>query len=283
MQNVPKFIWMMWFNGLEEAPDIVRACISSWRRRHPGWTLRVITRKNLHEFLDIEKLTGKRVDKLSIIVLSDIIRVNLLATYGGVWSDATCYCAKPLEEWLPEYMSSGFFAFRRPGPDREFSNWFLVAEPENLLIRRFRDRVNAYWREHDLSSDRYPALISWMNVRFNRNQATTRWWFSWFVVKVLKVHPYFWNHYLFAHLLRSDSECRSIWGVTPDFPASIPHMLQEVNGLLKSMPSEVRGLIDRAESPVFKLSWKFEPRDVDPASPIDYIINRERPFLRDLS
>jgi len=281
MQHVPKFIWMMWLNGLEEWPDIVRACISSWQRRHPDWNVRVITRQNLHEYLDIEKLTGKSVDDLSIIVLSDVIRVNLLATYGGVWSDATCYCAKPLNEWLPECMPSGFFAFRRPGPDRELSNWFLAAQPDNLLIRRFRDRVNAYWREHDLTSDRYPMLIRWMNSIFNRNQATTRWWFSWLVMNVLKVHPYFWNHYLFAYLLRRDPDCRSIWEATPDFPASIPHVLQEGKGLLKPMPAEVRGLIDRAGSPVFKLSWKFQPREVEPESPIDYIINLERPYLRD--
>ena len=31
--------------------------------------------------------------------------------YGGFWVDATVYCIKPLNEWIHDYITNGFFAY----------------------------------------------------------------------------------------------------------------------------------------------------------------------------
>ena len=56
---------------------------------------------------------------------ADQIRIEILHLHGGVWADATTICAKPLDEWLPERMGTGFFAFERPAQDRMIASWFL--------------------------------------------------------------------------------------------------------------------------------------------------------------
>jgi mannosyltransferase OCH1-like enzyme len=43
-----------------------------------------------------------------------LARLCLLRTHGGVWVDATVFCRRPLDEWLPEHAASGFFAFANP-------------------------------------------------------------------------------------------------------------------------------------------------------------------------
>lgn len=275
MSGISGTIWTMWYYGIAAAPEVVKACLSSWQRHHPGWKVILIDRTNLSDYLDIEQLTGKPIERFSPLVLSDIIRINLLARYGGVWADATCYCACPLESWLPDYVQSGFFAFRRPGPDRELSSWFLAAQPDSVLIQRFRDVVNAYWKQNDLSCDRFPALYGWLTHRLARNRETTGWWFSWPIRRILKLHPYFWCHYLYTRLINQDPECRAIWNDTPDYPASIPHILQVDDGLRKPMTDRQREMIDQAWSPVFKLSWKIQPPELKPSSPIHYVIHRE--------
>ena len=63
---------------------------------------------------------------------ANVLRMELLARHGGVWVDATCFCVRPLDEWLPAQMSSGFFAFARPARSRLLANWFLAARPTTL-------------------------------------------------------------------------------------------------------------------------------------------------------
>ena len=79
--------------------------------------------------------------------LSDLVRLELLHRYGGVWGDATTVCAKPLDGWLNQYARHGFFAFDRPGPDRMISTWFLAAHKGSYIVERWRDAAARYWRD----------------------------------------------------------------------------------------------------------------------------------------
>ncbi len=76
------------------------------------------------------------------------IRINLLAKYGVVWADATCYCCKPLDDWLDNYVASGFFAFRNPGNDKPISSWFLASAKNCKLILKYCKTVNNFWSKN---------------------------------------------------------------------------------------------------------------------------------------
>ena len=225
-QRCPKIIWTLWLDGWEQAPAMVRACLHSWRRLNPAWTVHALTRDNLAQFLPAETL--KQVfttPKDEVEALSDRIRIELLATYGGVWVDATTVCAKPLDTWLPDAVTSGFFAFERPGQDRALASWFLAAEKGSYLIEEWRRRTHAFWFG-----------------RLRRGDDN-----------------YFWFHQLFAEALIGDPAFRRVWEFTPKLPANHPfHFSPNSGSLMGPMsPFYAEGLAD-PPSPVFKLSRKQE-------------------------
>lgn len=98
------------------------------------------------DYVDLDAVSGGSVDKIMPQKLSNWIRINLLDRHGDVWTDATCLCMQPLDEWIHDEARSGFFAFSKPGPDRLMSNWFLASDTECKLTAQLCEVVNAYCR-----------------------------------------------------------------------------------------------------------------------------------------
>ena len=48
---------------------------------------------------------------ISRTMFSDLLRMNLLATYCGIWIDSTFFCTKPCFE---SYMSQPLWSIKRP-------------------------------------------------------------------------------------------------------------------------------------------------------------------------
>ena len=46
-------IWVCWWQGLDNAPDIVKQCVKSIQNNAPNYTVTVITDDNYREFADI--------------------------------------------------------------------------------------------------------------------------------------------------------------------------------------------------------------------------------------
>jgi hypothetical protein len=186
--DVPKIVWSLWLQGWDSAPDLVRACTASWSRLNPEWEVRRLTRAHVDRlFSNTAQNAHLLKPDIPPVVLSDVVRMELLVRYGGVWTDATTYCLAPLDKWLGPAVASGFFAFDRPGPDRMLSNWFLAAVVSSQVIARWHDLTQAYW-----------------TGRTERD-------------------AYFWHHYLFAKAYETDDEVRRIWDSTPKISADGPH------------------------------------------------------------
>ena len=126
-------IWMCWWQGEENAPEIVRACIDSVRRNAGGHEVVVITDENLSDYVDIPEwvLEKVRAGIMSRTHLSDLLRFALLAEYGGMWLDATFFCTGPLEE----HMSLPMWSIKRPDylhgsvACGMFANYSLACDP----------------------------------------------------------------------------------------------------------------------------------------------------------
>lgn len=139
-------IWMYWDKGWDAAPPLARLSVATWRRHNPGWTIRFLDRDTA------SALTGIPPEVLRIDMLpahlADIIRLELLTQFGGVWADVTTLCERPLDDWLPALMPFGFFAFAVP-EQRTVSNWFIAAAPGNRIVRAWRDMAYRYWSTSD--------------------------------------------------------------------------------------------------------------------------------------
>lgn len=219
---IPRIIWMLWLQGWDEAPDIVQACLKTWQAHHPTWTIQALSAADIHHYLDADALSFRLAGMdMPPEVLSDLIRIELLERYGGVWADGTVYCLQPLDFWLPELLASGFFAFAKPAPDRMLSTWFIAAPRGNYIVREWLRQAHDYW-----------------SYRSRRDH-------------------YFWFHYLFAQGYKSDPRFRKIWDSTPVLSADEPHYYAPYEKLSEEVSSEDIQFLDSPPTPVLKLTHKL--------------------------
>jgi mannosyltransferase OCH1-like enzyme len=214
-KKLPAILWIFWKQGENAAPDLVKYCIHSWRSRNSGWDVRILDATNVSRFVSMSDVP----DSISVQHYADILRLRLLDEQGGVWADATTLCASPLDHWLAPLTQTGFFAFSRPGPDREISNWFLASEPGGVVINHWRRAADAYWKASR------------------------------------KADHYFWQHYLFEWLTVRNSDVHALWATTPRISADGPLLIYRCmrEGFnLADLDNRVR--INAI--PVHKLTWK---------------------------
>lgn len=149
VENAP--IWVFWWQGLEQAPDLVQRCVDSIRRNSGGHPVQIITKENYAQFVSLPaSILDKIGNQITLTHFSDILRVNLLADHGGYWLDATIFVTKPLPEFS---FDSPIFTGRNPGKDfRNISNWrwtgyAIAGWKGNSLFVLAKELFNAYWAQ----------------------------------------------------------------------------------------------------------------------------------------
>ncbi len=244
---------------MNEAPDTVIQCMRSWSELNPEWVIHTLDQDNIDQYIDLDKIIARNADRLTPQALSDIVRINLLRKYGGVWADATCFCCRPLDSWLNEYAGSGFFAYQSPGVDRPIASWFLAATKESQIVAKLCTEVNAYWtskRFRDPNGLLGGLVDSTLHTLLKRSHfPSLRFACLWAMLHKLRIYPYFWMHYIFAQLLRHDESFRCEWEATPPLPSDPPHSLQEIDPD-GPLTLEMKRQIDNSEVPIYKLDWR---------------------------
>lgn len=215
-------IWVLWLQGEEQAPPLVKRCIASQKRYAGDMEVVVLTEKNLPQYVHLpEYIVRKHKEgKISFTHLSDIIRVALLAEHGGLWLDATCL----LTDTLPEYITHprACFCFRNPFSGQKvmrISSWLLSARPNDPLIVTTRNLLYAYWKREN------------------------------------RLRNYYLFHLCFSLASKESAAGRAIWNEMPYLNNSNPHMLQEQ--LLRPYQKEWMGLC-KSFTPVHKLTYKYK-------------------------
>lgn len=99
-------IWVMWYQGFEKAPPLVKACIHSIFDNKASHPVHLLDKYNLKSYINLPKYILKKFHngKFTITHFSDIVRSALLSTHGGYWIDATYLVASPIN-----YTNSSFF------------------------------------------------------------------------------------------------------------------------------------------------------------------------------
>ena len=259
-QCVERTIWMLWMDGLDAAPFVVQQCVASWIAKNPTWQVIVLDKDTLAEHVNLDELCGENAEYISIQALSDIIRINLLVKHGGVWVDATCFCNKPLDEWLPAYMDHGFFAFRDPGPDRPISSWFIATTKDSATAQLYGEKVNRFWKTRVYKNQK--NVVGWFARRFLQSRlqesphGSSRFKRLSSAMSKLRVYPYFWFHYHFSFVLMSDRLFATQWDMGPGMTAEQPHRLAEF-GLFRQLSDQMKQEIDSKVAPLYKLRWNY--------------------------
>lgn len=272
---VPRKIWLLWYQGLPNAPFVVQQCIESWQKHNPTWEITVLDEHNLAEYVKSD-LSKDTLSNLALCHQSDLIRLQLLSKYGGVWADATTFCRTPLDLWIDDYTASSFFAFSEPGKDRLISNWFLSAHSHCPIIDKLYENQKQFWAANRFSKTNFfqRKTKKLLSKVFNRNTRSTKLWFHPVVTKTLKIYPYFVFHYLFERIVSTDTASAEIWGKTKKIPADLPHMIQQI-GLHTELNESLIQKIQENSAPLFKLTWKYDSNKHKKNTPLHFLIGSE--------
>ena len=218
--NIPKKIWIYWAEGWENAPAIVKLCRDSWIQRNSEWEVVLLDESNLSRHIELDSIVDKKT--MSQVWKADIIRLHLLEQYGGVWADATTFCATPLDGWLGSVSVSGFFAFDKQ--KTTLASWFLVAEKDSLILRKWKKYAARYWK---------------------------------FTGKGRR----YWIFFSFEYMTLMNSDIRKIWKNTAYINSGPAYVVQN---LLKEGDLDIDECLSKITeeiSPVHKLNWKIDIPD----------------------
>ena len=103
---------------------LVDVCLERIKMLHPGFNIKVLN-------TSIEKVDG--FDSLSVQHQSDWVRICAIEKYGGIWLDATCFCMKPVTEWV-DMSKMRVHGFSAPFADDCMENWAFAAPQNDELV-----------------------------------------------------------------------------------------------------------------------------------------------------
>ncbi len=156
--SIEKNIFIFWWDGFENAPQIVKKCFDSVCKYHPDSKVIGIDKNNYKDFTDIhpEIIRDFEKDKISVQTFSDILRFNLLKNNGGIWIDSTILFLSEfnlLEDLKDKSFTSLEFSTTRDflkydDYECSWSGFFIASRKNGLLVRAVDDIFKQYYLKY---------------------------------------------------------------------------------------------------------------------------------------
>lgn len=150
----PHRIWVMWYQGEKEAPEIIKHCISSIRK-HSDAILTVLDKSNIHHYIGeypTHIAKGVADGYIPMAALSDYTRTAILARYGGLWLDATILCTDKVPSIAFEIP---VYTYRQKGYANTtiggawWKSFVLGASGPSDFFTYVNTILNRYWKRYD--------------------------------------------------------------------------------------------------------------------------------------
>ena len=176
-----KIVWLLWMQGWSSAPFIVDRVRHSWELHNPGYQVLLLDSDSVRTHLPQADYMWD--DRIQVAARSDIVRVSLLAKYGGVWADASMLCMQPLDSWLPASLRASPVFMYHSGQTSMPCSWFIASTNSSYVMTAWRDATDEYWKRYD----------------WNATHS----------------YPYFWLDMLFKERYDKDARFKEEWDATP--------------------------------------------------------------------
>ncbi len=158
-KNMEDTIWICWWQGIENAPELVKKCVSSIQNNFRNYKVIIIDDNNYSKFVKFPQWIEDKKKKgiISKTHFSDLLRIQLLAEHGGIWLDSTFFCTDNVDinllkknVWTikrPEYghlsPACGYFANYSLGCKYDYRECFYV----------INDFLFEYWKNNNYVID----------------------------------------------------------------------------------------------------------------------------------
>ena len=124
IKNSEKIIWQYWGQGLSrnEVPEVIQICFDSVDKYKGDYKVIRLCDDDLKEYIDLPQYVYEKYNNgtFNKAHFSDLVRLALLSTYGGVWLDATILLTAPLEDKLS---SNKWFMYQRDWIQEDKKRW----------------------------------------------------------------------------------------------------------------------------------------------------------------
>ena len=196
-KNCPKVapkdyqIFYGWLQGEENLPLLARCCYNSLKMNAGAYKITFIDEKNYSDYVDIPPYIYEKfkAGKMKPAHFTDVIRINLLERYGGLWLDATILVTEPLENYK-KLLKLPFFTQKftheknnnHPitksfGAYSSYARWggFIQGSSviHNPLFAFMKDFYNEYWRDFDEIID-YVLMDFMIDIAYDNIPAVKR-------------------------------------------------------------------------------------------------------------
>ena len=127
----------------------------------------VITEKNISDYVPFPEyiVTKWKQGVITHTHMTDLLRLELLITYGGLWLDATVLCTGTAPKY---FFDSDLFFFQTLKPGRDghasyISSWLMEAKTNNKILMATRELCYEYWKTNNTMWD-YFLLHDFMSI-----------------------------------------------------------------------------------------------------------------------
>ena len=175
--NTDRIIWQYWEQGYDSVPDVISNCLKSVDEFAKGYIIVRLTDENLVDYIDLPPFVKEKRNVYSRAFFSDLLRLILLRTYGGIWLDATILLTGPIPE---ELANQPFFVYRRDPNEPNYKYWrntyayyfgwakgfrvnmlssFMVAKKEDKTVSDLCNYLLFWWELNDYLPDYFFLMI----------------------------------------------------------------------------------------------------------------------------
>ena len=145
-------IWIMWYQGIQFAPQIVKSCVKSVIINRGKHKVFIINKYNIDNFIKIPSYIYEKLNNGSFTIthFSDIVRSGLLYKYGGFWIDSTLFITSPLVN-----INYTFFTIKknntviRPFMKRRWTGFFLGTTKKSFISTFCYIGFLIYWKKYN--------------------------------------------------------------------------------------------------------------------------------------
>lgn len=181
--NTLKNIWLMWLQGRDKAPELVKKTINSIYKNKGNYDVIFLDEDNYEEYINVPTFIKEKYDKgiISPAHFSDYVRMSILAKYGGIWLDSTVFLFKELpNNYLeyPQYHAKGIVSFPFDYlyvDSHEWESYFLCGQKNSKFYVYMAECLETYWKENDIAID-YLFLNHFAKLGRERNIVFRKQW-----------------------------------------------------------------------------------------------------------
>lgn len=173
-------IWIYWKQGFSNAPELVKHCLNSVKKHCGNHPVIELSDDNLHEYVTIpDYIMEKAGGVVTFAQLSDIIRLTLLSSYGGIWMDATIFMSREFDAEMYRYrLYSNKLAYREEDSKyvskNRWSAFFLACGRNNKTIKLCKEVFYLYHRNYGKKEILDYFLIDYVICYLYENRPDTK-------------------------------------------------------------------------------------------------------------